>query len=63
MENWLVKFIWQEMQILHAKLLIKHFRSMYRDLCFALDLIQVIIDIMMLGCRPNIGLELCKTFL
>jgi hypothetical protein len=50
------------MQILHAKLLIKHFGSMYRDLCFATDLIQIIIDIVTLGCKPNIDLELRKTF-
>jgi hypothetical protein len=33
-ENWLVGFIQPEMQISHVKLLIKHFGSMYRDLCF-----------------------------
>ncbi len=30
MENWLVKFIQQEMQISHVKFLIKHSRNMYR---------------------------------
>jgi hypothetical protein len=49
-ENWLVRFIWQEMQILHAKLLIKHFGSMYKDLCFMPNLIQIIIGIVTLGC-------------
>ncbi len=42
-ENWLVRFIRKELQILHVKLLIKHFGSMYRDLCFVSDLIQIII--------------------
>jgi hypothetical protein len=51
------------MQILHVKILIKHFGSMYRSLCFVPNLIQIIIDIVMLGCRPNIDMELCKTFL
>jgi hypothetical protein len=62
LENRLVKFIQQEMWILHAKLLIKHSRSMYIDFCFVLYLIQIIIDIVMLGCKPNINLEFCKTF-
>jgi hypothetical protein len=62
MENWLVRFIQQEMRILHAKLLIKHFGNMYRDLCFAIDLIQIIIDIVTLNYKPNIDLELRKKF-
>jgi hypothetical protein len=38
-ENWLVRFIQQEMWILHAKLLVKHFKNMYRDLfCTKFDL-------------------------
>jgi len=63
LENWLVKFIQQEMWISHAKLLIKHFGSMYGDLCFVPNVIQVIIYIVMLGYIPNIDLELQKTFL
>jgi hypothetical protein len=43
--------------------LIKHFGGMYRDLCFVLDLIQIIIDIVTLGYKPNIDLKLHKTFL
>ncbi len=50
------------MWILHAKLLIKHFGSMYRNLCFVPNLIQIIINIVTLGYRPNIDLELHKTF-
>jgi hypothetical protein len=61
-ENWFIKLIRQEMQILHAKFLVKHSRNMYRDLCSVPNLIQLIIDIMMLGCRPNTHLELSKTF-
>jgi hypothetical protein len=61
-ENWLVKFIRQEMWISHAKLLIKHSGSMYRDLCFVPDFIQIIINIVTLGCKPNIHLELSKAF-
>jgi hypothetical protein len=63
MENWLIKFIWLEMWILHAKFLIKHSRNMYRYFCFAPNLIQIIIDIVMLNYGPNINMELCKTFL
>jgi hypothetical protein len=48
-ENWLVRFIQQEMQISHAKLLIKHSGNMYRYLCFVLDFIQIIVDIVMLA--------------
>ncbi len=48
------------MQILHAKLLIKHSRSMYKDLCFVLYLIHIIINIVKLGCKPNI--QLSKAF-
>jgi hypothetical protein len=33
-ENWLVKFMKQEMWISHVKLMIKHYGNMYRDLCF-----------------------------
>ncbi len=36
---------------------------MYKDLCFVLDLIQIIIDIMTLGYKTNIDVELHKTFL
>jgi hypothetical protein len=50
------------MWILHAKCLIKHSGSTYKDLCFAPDLIQIIIDIVKLGYKPNIDVELHKTF-
>ncbi len=63
MENWLVMFIQQEMWISHANVLFKHFGSMYRYLCFVPYLIQIIIDIVTLGCQPYIKLKLCKTFL
>lgn len=43
--------------------MIKHFGSMYRNLCFEPNLIQIIVDIVMLGYGPNIDVELCKTFL
>jgi len=33
-EIWLVKFMKHEMWISHAKLMIKHYGNMYRDLCF-----------------------------
>ncbi len=36
---------------------------MYRYFCFVPNLIQIIIDIMMLGYRPNIHLKLNKAFL
>ncbi len=61
-ENWFVEFIQQEMQISHEKLLIKHFGNMYRDFCFVLHLIKIIINIVTLACRPNIYLELNKAF-
>ncbi len=48
------------MQILRAKLLIKHSRSMYKDFCFVPYLIHIIIDIVKLGCKPNI--QLSKAF-
>jgi hypothetical protein len=63
MENCLVKFIWQEMRILHAKPLIKHIESIYKDFCFVLNLIQIIINIVTPGYKPNINMELRKTFL
>jgi hypothetical protein len=62
MENRLVRFTWQEMWILHAKCLIKHSRRMYKSLCFVPDLIQIIINITMLGCGPKINVELHKNF-
>jgi hypothetical protein len=51
------------MKMLHAKCLIKHSRNTYGDLCFAPHLIQIIINIVMLGCWPNVDVGLCKTFL
>ncbi len=35
---------------------------MYRDFCFVPDLIQIIINIVMMGCKQNLNLELRKTF-
>jgi hypothetical protein len=61
MKIWLVKFIWQEMWILHVKLLVKYFGTINEILSFMLDLIQIIIDIVTLGCKPNIHMELCNT--
>jgi hypothetical protein len=49
MKIWLVKFILQEMQILHVKFVIKHSRTIDEDLCFMPNLIQIIIDIVTLG--------------
>jgi len=60
--NWLVGFIWQEMKISHAKLLIKHSGNRYKDLCFVPNLIQIIINVVTLGWKPNIHLELSKAF-
>jgi len=62
LENWLVRFIQQEMWISHAKLLVKHSRSMYRYLCFLFKMIQVIIYIMTLGCKPNITWSWARHF-
>jgi hypothetical protein len=54
MKIWLVKFIWQEMRILHVKFVIKHFKTIDKDLCFMSNFIQIIIDIVTLGYKPNI---------
>jgi hypothetical protein len=62
-ENWFVRFIQHKMHFLHAKLFMKHSGNMYRYLCFVPDLIQVIINIVMLGYIPNIHMELSKAFL
>lgn len=58
MKNWLVKFIEQEMQILHAKILIKHFRKIDENLCSMLNLVQKFIIIVALSYGPNIQMEL-----
>ncbi len=63
MKNWLSMFIWQEMWILHAKCLIKHFGGFNQDLGFMPNLIQIIIDIVTLCWKPNIHMELCNTSL
>jgi hypothetical protein len=63
MKNWFVKFIREEMRILHAKLLIKHFWRIDKDLCFMSNLIQTIINILMLSYRRNIHMELRYTSL
>jgi len=62
-KNWLVRFIWQEMRILHVKFLIKHSGTIKEDLCFMPNLIQIIVYIMTLGWEPNIDMELCNTSL
>ncbi len=51
------------MWISHEKFLIKHFGNMYRDFCFVLDFIQMIINIVTMCYKPNINLELHKRFL
>jgi hypothetical protein len=61
MKIWFVRFIWQEMWILHVKFLIKYFRMIDENLCFMPDLIQIIIDIVTLGCEPSIHMELRNT--
>jgi hypothetical protein len=38
-------------------------RNIYRDFCFMPNSIQIIINIVLLGCGPNIHMELCNTFL
>jgi hypothetical protein len=63
MKNWLIRFIRQEMKILHAKCLIKHFGRFDENLNFTPNSIQKIINIMMLGCGPNINMEVLNTFL
>jgi len=49
MKIWLVKFIWQEMWIFHVKLLIKHFKTIDKHLCFMPNLIQIIVNVVTLG--------------
>jgi hypothetical protein len=51
------------MKILHAKHLIKHFGRFNENPNFTLDSIQIIINIVTLGCGPNIHMELLNTFL
>jgi hypothetical protein len=51
MKIWLVKFIWQEMWILHVNFLIKHFKTIDKHLYFMPNLIQIIINIVTLGCQ------------
>jgi hypothetical protein len=63
MKNWFVRFIRQEMKILHAKRLIKHFGRFDENLNFTPNAIQIIINIVTLGYGPNIHMELLNTFL
>jgi hypothetical protein len=58
MKNWLVRFIWKEMWIFHAKLLIKHSLGIDEDFCFMPNLIEIIINTVTLGYEPNIHMEL-----
>jgi len=51
------------MSNLHAKLLIKYSGRIDEDLCFMLDLIQIIINVVTLGYGPNIHVELHYTSL
>jgi hypothetical protein len=46
------------MWILHAKFLMKHFRGIDEDFCFMPNLIKIITNIVMLGYKPNIQMEL-----
>jgi hypothetical protein len=61
MKIWLVRFISQEMWILHVELLIKYFRMIHEFIFFMPNLIQIIIDIVTLGCELNIHMELPNT--
>ncbi len=51
------------MNILYVKLFIMYFKTIDGDLCFMLDFIQIINDVVTLGYRPNIHSELCYTSL
>jgi len=61
MKNRLIRFIRQEMRILHAKFLIKHSWRINEDFSFMPDLIQIIINVVKLGYEPNIQMELHYT--
>jgi hypothetical protein len=47
----------------HVTFFAKYFQVVNGNLCFMPNLIQIIIDVGMLGCRPYIQNELCYTFL
>jgi hypothetical protein len=51
----------QKMNILHATLLAKHLQRTNDNLCFTLVLIQIIIGVVMLDCRPYVHNEHCYT--
>jgi len=63
MENKLVKISWQEMIFLHVTRLAKYFKgsTVICNLCFTLNLIQIIIEIVTIGCKSYIHGELCYT--
>ncbi len=62
MENKFVKINRQKMNILGVTLLTKHPWGIFDgNLCFTLDLIQMIIDVVMLGYKPYVFSELCHT--
>ncbi len=63
MENNLVRISKQKMSILGVTFFTKYFQGVNGNFCFMPNLIQIIIDVAMLGYRPYIHNELCYTLL
>jgi hypothetical protein len=63
MENNLVRISQQKISILRVTVFAKYFEGVNGNLCFMPNLIQIIIDVGTLGCRPYIHNELCYTLL
>jgi hypothetical protein len=61
MQNTHMKKKKKKKHILHATLLAKHSKGINDNLCFTLDLIQIIIDVVTLDYIPYIHIELHYT--
>jgi hypothetical protein len=63
MEDRLFKIGGKKMKIFHARLLAKYLGGIKSDFNFSMDLIQIIIDVVALGCKPYVHTKLChKSF-
>jgi hypothetical protein len=60
-QQWVCSINKQKMNFLHATFLAKHPQGTNDNLCFTLVLIQIIIDVITLDCRPYVHNEHCYT--
>lgn len=51
----------KKMKIFRARLLVEYLGGIKNNSNFSMDLIQIIIDVVPLGCKPYVHTKLCHT--